>query len=190
MASQRVCDTFAELIQNRFCIFDGLLIVVASVQLTLFSSFLTCIPFNGFSVWVSSRQSESVTDLLQIRFYFYPGRPLLSWPRLWNHPPYSPFDLLLPYSPPPLSLSLWPPRTPFSFMYFSFPLSCSWQVNPARKQLIDKTITQLPWLYYTSSFWRLERVDPKRTLKFISDKNLYVKLYKVCFSVQVYIGLS
>ena len=40
----------------------------------------------------------------------------------------------------------------------------------------------LPWSISSSCFWKLESVDPRRTLKFLSDKKLFVKFGSLLLS--------
>ena len=106
-------------------IFSHLNVIMPGVQLSVF-----CTPSNGFSISVSSKQSESIANLQLIYFY---SCLLLSQPRLFH-------SFLLPCSSS-LSLSLCLPWLSFSYMILSFPPSHSWPVNLARKQL---TINQSP----------------------------------------------
>ena len=72
--------------QNPCCNFQHVFISSWQVSNVCFFCFLTCFSLNGSSVWVSSSQSEPVTNLLQIHFYFHPRCPLLSRPRLRKSP--------------------------------------------------------------------------------------------------------
>ena len=108
---------------------------------SLFSSFVFRVQSsNSFSVWVSSSQSVLVPNSLLIHFFFQPGCQLLFWPRLG--------DLLPIHLPIHFSLrafiSLCDHLQPLSLIRPSFPPSCVWLLNPARKLLITKTITHHP----------------------------------------------
>ena len=78
------------------------------IQLTFFSCFLSCFLINAFSVWVSSRQSERVTDFLLIN----PG--VRSYPNLDAHLSIC-FSLIAFFS-----LCLWLPRTYLSYLSLPF----------------------------------------------------------------------
>ena len=77
-------------------IFGRVRIFVASVKLSSFHrrisyptdhflSFLSHVHcLNGLSVWIASSQSDPVSDLLLIDFYFQPGHPLLCLPRIYH----------------------------------------------------------------------------------------------------------
>ena len=89
-----------------------------------FSCFLSHIPPNSFSIWVSSSQSEHTTNLLLIHFYHWTRHLLRFQPRLSHS--------FLPYS---RSSSLSPDlfRLSFSHTFLSLPPSCGWPLNLVRK---------------------------------------------------------
>ena len=119
MALQWVWDPFSELTQNGCLNFwmslyhHGWCSTVIFTLLHLVSN-----SPNGFSIWVSYSQSELVTNLLLIHFYFQFWYLLLWWPG-FQEPLSLPY-LFLPFHRTPLSWIV------FSYMFLSFPPSYGW----------------------------------------------------------------
>ena len=91
---------------------------------------------NGLSVVVFfffNGQSELVTDLLLVHFYFWLGRPLLWWPRFWEPTSLFPIRTCPFHRVPSLSLFLCLLLSSFSYMFLSSPLSGSWLLKQSAR---------------------------------------------------------